>query len=452
VEGEGLPLRSLEGLVPGLSDAEGRLLADGFIGGTLSQPDAQLRLQLLEGAVTAEASGLRYEDINVDTRIVGDDVVLRSFSLTSLPRFGLDARRPGRLEGQGRVEQEGERTSIDLSASAEGFWLTHLPDQQLSVFISKETPLLVRGDWPRLTVQGDLAVGQGYFSFGQDFWTSTQDLALDPAIKVHRKRAEEGSSGPPLPPVWSEFSVDLDLDLRRSFRLMADMPMEDSYGGFSAALSRVTIDAELDSPELRVQMRGGEPLVNGEVEITRGEMSMLGVDFNIGGGTIAFAGSDVADPILDIAAVHSTGSYGEVVAHVTGPASTMNLSFTNDQYPDQTDVISILMLGKPASEVESGSGAELLGMAVRNIAGGGVSQVVGSSFSGRLELEQGMFRVGWPLSDRWFLGFQYEPQDDPELNILSVSLEWLISRRMYAELMTGDRGQTSSDLYWRWRF
>jgi hypothetical protein len=41
---------------------------------------------------------------------------------------------------------------------------------------------------------------------------------------------------------------------------------------------------------------------------------------------------------------------------------------------------------------------------------------------------------------------------DEDENVFAVALEWLITRQMYAEVVTGDAGQSSGDLYMRWRF
>jgi hypothetical protein len=44
-----------------------------------------------------------------------------------------------------------------------------------------------------------------------------------------------------------------------------------------------------------------------------------------------------------------------------------------------------------------------------------------------------------------------QPESETD-NMTQASVEWILSRRTYAELITGDQGKSSGDLYWRWRF
>jgi hypothetical protein len=64
----------------------------------------------------------------------------------------------------------------------------------------------------------------------------------------------------------------------------------------------------------------------------------------------------------------------------------------------------------------------------------------------------GSVKVGFPLTDKIYLSIErVTPEEDTD-NVTQAALEWILSRQTYGELITGDRGQSSGDLYWRWRF
>jgi len=176
--------------------------------------------------------------------------------------------------------------------------------------------------------------------------------------------------------------------------------------------------------------------------------------FDVSGGTLVFSGKDYTEPSMDLSAIRSTGKYGDVQATVTGTPSAPQLEFSSEEYPDQADVISLLLFGKPASEMadtEGEAGAALMGAALSSVTGQ-VSQAFESSVVGSLELEDGAVQVGMPLSEKLYLTYAIKTNADEDENVNQASLEWLIQRRMYAEFVTGDAGQSSADLYWRWRF
>jgi hypothetical protein len=85
-------------------------------------------------------------------------------------------------------------------------------------------------------------------------------------------------------------------------------------------------------------------------------------------------------------------------------------------------------------------------------AGNSISGALGSNFLRQIEFDGEAVRVGLPLSDKTLLSLERHNTTDDEDNIFAVSLEWLITRRMYAEMVTGDKGQSSADVYMRWRF
>jgi autotransporter translocation and assembly factor TamB len=202
-------------------------------------------------------------------------------------------------------------------------------------------------------------------------------------------------------------------------------------------------------------MANGQPSLVGDIQMDRGSLEFFGATFDISNGKLTFVGENYVDPQLEVQAVRRTGKYGDVGAAVTGTVSSFQVEFKSDDYPDQTDILSILLFGKPASELgdsEGQAGGSQLGAALSMAAGSQLNSALGSTFNGQVEFDGGALKVGIPLSDKYFLTIERNAAAEDDDNIMSVSLEWLISRQMYAEMVTGDKGQSSADLYMRWLF
>jgi len=81
-----------------------------------------------------------------------------------------------------------------------------------------------------------------------------------------------------------------------------------------------------------------------------------------------------------------------------------------------------------------------------------LTQALGSGvMRTEVEVDSESFRVGRPINDRVFASFEYLTQQEDDEGTFEVTLEWLITRYLYAEVAGGDGGN-SADLFWRWRF
>lgn len=458
ISGDTIPLAALQGTVDGVLDAGGKVGLSGGLKGTLGNPVPTMGIELSEGLLSYEHTGLTYANIEGSIDFDGSTLRLEELGLGAEPIWGVTtpAQKDGRLTLNGTVQLDADYqpTQLDLLTRAKGFWLIYTPEYQLRV----DSRVKVDGLFPKLKVDGRTQVLDGKVKLGQDAFLPTSDLALDPVLVVHRAAAETKKARKLVdegPDIVSEMEVDMKVDLSKGLRLIVDVPL-DAQSGATAALSTANVDMRLVSPKLAISMAQGEvdPSIAGEVALERGSMTLLGSDFEIANGsTLNFTGADYANPVLNIEAVRHTGQYGDVAAVVRGTPSSPELEFKSDDYPDQTDIISILVMGKPASELtesEGQAGAGML-MAAASMAAG---QALGgaSSFLSNVELDEEAVKVGIPLTDKTFLSFERANNAEEDENVFSVSLEWLINRRMYAEMVTGDRGQSSGDVYMRWRF
>jgi autotransporter translocation and assembly factor TamB len=152
--------------------------------------------------------------------------------------------------------------------------------------------------------------------------------------------------------------------------------------------------------------------------------------------------------------VHTTSRYGDVNVTISGSAEDPEVALSADEY-DDTDILFLLLFGKPASEMsegESGAGSLLLTTAVASLSGQ-VSRAVGGTLIDEFDWDpESGVRVGKALSEKLFIAYDRNTNPEDDENINQITLEWIITRRMYAQFMTGDMAQSSADLYWRWLF
>jgi len=459
LSGAGVPLGMLAGIVPGVESASGRLLLSGQVGGTLAAPRPAVQARIEGGALSYADTGLEYRDIQLQLDASAERFDLRRFSAVAEPLFGLTrGTRDGALAMSGGASFQGTTLDqVDLRIVADKLWLTYVNDTQLRV---SANPLTVVGTFPNLRVRGSVFLDEGFLNLDEEDFLADSTLQLDPTLRVHRAAKEEERSEAVIAEATDSLLDHIDarltIDLGRALRLVAAYPVQSWGGAVAAQLSTVELDAELGNAEpLKVEYQGGDISIAGVVEVPRGEMTLMNRSFDVGDGSISFVGRDYEDPILDLAAVRHTGTYGDVTTRITGSVSNTEVKFESEEYPDQTDVLSILLFDKPASELSDTEG-QMGANALFAIAGNQLSKLVGSSLRGsQLEFDEGTFKAGAPVpgADKLFLGAEWNPQAaEEEGNTFSMSLEWLITRRLYIEMLTGNAAITSADLYWRWRF
>lgn len=451
-----LPLAMLEGLVEPVQETAGALDLAARVTGSLAAPVVQGDLSMDGGALSWVPLGLAYEDISLRARVADQRVHLEQLTLTNRKRLGLlGASRPHRLSATGQaLLSEGRLVAVEAgSVELDNLWLIATRDHEVAL----SGDLALHGPWPGLKLEGDLRLDGAQLFFGEEAFVGDRTLALDPALTVHRTKMDTvaRTTRDEGPAVWQQVEVDVALDLQRNLRLDATVPTQDEYGEQLAQLSSVRLDADLGG-QLRVLQQEGVLALQGEIEPSRGSATVFGVPFDLTGGTISFVGDGYDDPLIDLEAVRSAGSYGQVDVHVTGSVQDMQIDLSSEQYPDKKDVVTLLLFGKPASEMadsEGQAGAQLVAASLSALSGQ-LERAVGTSVFDELEIDPaGAIRIGWALSDRAFLRVESRSTtSEVEDNRFEVTLEYLISRRLYAELTTGDRAASSGRIYWRWRF
>lgn len=454
-----LPLALMEGVVTGVSDTSGAVDLSGRVTGSLVSPKVEAEAGVTGASLTYAPLGLVYEDIELGLRLTGERLFLDELSISNRKRFALlgmgnrAGRRTRQLTASGEASLAGfTPTEVDATVDLDGFWLIADRDHELAL----SGQLALAGLWPAPRLEGALVLDSSQLYFGEEVFVGDRSFEVDPSITIHRTSTPTvgRTDDEPEPAAWRHFDIDVDVDLLRNLRLRATVPMQSDYGQQFAQLSSVGLDADLGG-EVRVIQVDSVLVLQGEIETLRGTATVLGVPFDVRGGTISFLGDGYANPLIDIRAVRHTGSYGDVNVHVGGFVDNLAIEPSSEEYPDKTDVVTLLLFGKPASEMADGEGQasnQVIAAALSAMTGS-LEQAIGASVVDELEIDPaGAVRVGWALSDRLFLRLEQRFVDDDTSNRTEVTLEYLISRRLYAEFTTGDRAASAANLYWRWRF
>jgi autotransporter translocation and assembly factor TamB len=307
-------------------------------------------------------------------------------------------------------------------------------------------------------VEGRFQVNESKFVLSAQDWLSVDSLSLDPGIRLHR-RVDIVDASDPAPSLWSGWKYGLDVDLGQNTWVDAEVPLTDTYGVIASRVSTVGLMGRLDG-SLRAESQGTGLGLEGEVDIRKGKAKVFGTDFDVENGRLLFSGASLANPSLDIRAVYPSPQYGEIRVDIQGQPAKLQLGFSSSQGWSDTDMAAILLFKRPASSMtqsEGGVGLDILGAAIGVMAGQASQFLRMSRLVDLVEVESSgesisAIRLGWSIGDDLFLTYSQDYMAEADENASEVTLEWLLSRRLQAELSTGDAGESAADLYLRWRF
>lgn len=454
IVGSGVPLEAAVALAVEAAEVEGTIALGGRVRGSLLDPVAELALSLDGGSMTLPDFGVRYQDLRIEAGVDGKLVQLDELFVRATPAYGtmelFDDSQRNTLELTGSAVLDGwVPDAVDLQGEADRFWAIDTSDYRFCFSGDFEAG----GRWPALDLTGDVVVADARIVLDQNMFLYSGTLDLDPRLHIERGDLQAAIKEDPPPPFYEHMTADLQLDLARATTVKVEMPFDDSLGALYASALTIVLETRLDGL-LDVGFADLQPTVLGEVTPVWGRADILGARFALGEGIISFVGGDPFDPILSLEAVHGTAQYGDVAVDISGSLANMGLAFRSDDYPDETDIVAILLTGAPL-----GSGGPGLDQALFNAALGAVmgqieAQGGGGHVVDMVELDTESVKLGRSFGDDVFVTLERRAAaavDEGE-NLTEVTVDWTITRRWNAEFVTGDQGTSSADLYRTWRF
>jgi translocation and assembly module TamB len=254
-------------------------------------------------------------------------------------------------------------------------------------------------------------------------------------------------------------------------------------GGEPAGLQSTTLGPELSWPFLRVDLAievpqnfwvqapstavelSGEIRVSkelnqsfalsGAIDTVRGYASYYGKKFEIEEGHVRFTGSEEMNPRLDITITHTVADY-VIRSHLGGTIKEPEISFSSTPELPQTDIISLLVVGKTTDRLTSAEQGALATQ-LQQLAGGVIAARLEQAIGERLGIDTiditpgetlgtGAISAGRYLTQKLFvsIGRQFGDDGGPR-----ISVEYSITPRLKLEVTSSDAEGSAVDFLWR---
>ncbi len=328
----------------------GRVALDAGVTGTLAAPRVEGAATLSGGSLTDPLNGIRLTDIQ--GRITGRGDAIQIERLTAATRNG------GRLAIDGRVAVEpasGFPGALKITADRAELVSSPLMTAVTSLNLALSGPL---ARTPRIS--GRVDVVSIDVSVPDRLPATVQPLPgirhVNTTPEIRARLAKRG---------------ERKAQIAAASRKKAAAPFDASLDVLVSAPNRIFvrgrgIDAELGG-ELRVTGSSRDPRANGDFEMRRGRLSLVGQRLDFTRGRIAFAG-DLAQPDLDFIAETKAGDVTARVA-VTGPAAQPVFALSSDPSLPQDEVLSRILFKKAAGGLSPFQALQLA-QAVAQLSGG----------------------------------------------------------------------------------
>ncbi len=464
VTGEGIPLEAVSAVWPEMQEASGQVRMSGSLEGAISAPAGDLEMSGKELAFRLLTTGVAYDQVGFVLRAGPSSIRLeRVHARTTSPSEDPDRGIQGTVDATLEALIEGNtiaswRGRVDFDRTL----LSAVSDRYLRLASGR---IELDGSPDDAQVTGSLTVEESRLHLDDRFFDGPGSTRLPAWLTVHRPSTRPRAEAP-IPedeglPDW--LGMKMRLDLGRNTFLRAQIPLGGSVASLLGPFASIRLDTQADGA-LQVGARDGDLSITGEVVPLRGTTVLFGKSFEISdGSTISFTGRDYAAPVLEVHAAYDTRTYGVVEATITGVPDALKVTLTSTQYPSQDDIIALLLVGKPASEMSAGEGAgEGASAAAMSMLLTTVGQTLGREGEkvaamviapDLLVVGDQTARVGKRIGKRVFVVVDIDnTADDRTSSYLVFTVEAAIGRAWEAEFRHGTAGEDAVEVHWTHRY
>ena len=474
--GEGFPMPVLLAFVPNVWESGGALTLGGQVTGSLLHPVPDVRLGVTEGKVCYKTTGICYEEVALDAKLVPDRLTLTGLSFRAVPQVvnPIDlARGRGPVPGHersfvahGTVDLEGlQPVRLDMAVDIDRMWAMYTSDIQVQL----HGGITARGEFPALEVRGEIELQNVNVNLGDEELAarSVQSLELPDNLHVHRSSSRRGpgerralvteAPGEAKKPgllsrIKDESSIDVTIVFTNNVRVAVNYGLAGKNEAARVAnmLGNVKPDLKLEG-DIRILMERGTLGLLGEIGMGRNShLTVLTKKFQVDmDSSLVFVG-DPMDTQLGLKALFPS-NYGDINVLVTGQPDNPSIKFISDELEDQADIMSVLVTGKPLSELSSAEGSGATAAIVQMLAGfatGAFGKYVPvDSLNVDLgdDISSGSVEAGKAITPYIFFLARYRWGVDDDENRVEGQLEIRVTRRGYLEFRFGDRLEGSAD-------
>jgi translocation and assembly module TamB len=198
--------------------------------------------------------------------------------------------------------------------------------------------------------------------------------------------------------------------------------------------------------------------VAGEIDAVRGWYTFQSKKFTVSEGQVTLTGQDF-DPLLKLVAVHETGEY-TVKINIGGKLTKPTIKLESEPTLDQADILSVLVFGKPAKELNKGQSRDLRDRAL-DVAGGYVASEFRQSVAEALGVDnlevqpsaaglgETSTTVGKYVSEDVFVSISHK---FAQQSVEQLRVQYFVTPRWTIETSTDTKGDSGFDVFWKRRY
>jgi translocation and assembly module TamB len=224
---------------------------------------------------------------------------------------------------------------------------------------------------------------------------------------------------------------------------------------------------------LGIDLLGESVVMSGSVDSIRGDFEFLGRDFKVPDkeAIVRFRGADPPNPALDVEAHHpldrsivaevgqAASGDPRIIVRVTGTAVEPRLDLSSDPGMAETDILFVLMTGRPPSNAGVGQDESVANQAVA-AASGIFSGLLQQKLSGTLPVDmlrietgdQGFqdsrIKVGKYITDDIFVSYAYQFGAGDEDSGYEARIEYHFLPRWMVEAVYGENNTGELNVFW----
>jgi translocation and assembly module TamB len=314
-----------------LSPYEDRLTGPGDLAlelaGTMDKPKVSGFFRVTGGHYENIQSGTTLKE--VELRLVGNGDKLVVEQLTA------SDGKSGVLEGSGTIDiSPSDNYPTNMRLDFSDMLLVARDD----LILNAGGRLKLEGTLSNALLSGEIVTGHSELSLAGTLPPAVVELDVREVNSANPARAQEN-----VPASAAQTSVViLDLDISVPGR---------------AFVRGLGLDSEWKG-DVKISGSTHAPNVAGVLNPVRGQFSLMGKNFRLERGAIRFTGSDDVDPLLDLAAEHTTAKLTATV-RVTGSASRPKISLTSRPPLPESEIASQVLFGTESSNLSAAQSLQL---------------------------------------------------------------------------------------------
>jgi hypothetical protein len=403
IKSNAIGLAVVQGLTDVVTNVVGTLEADVRVTGSAQDPHLDGFIDIKNGGFGVPDLGGTFTGLTTRIDLEADRLRIQQFQL--LDHHGEKLTIAGEL-----AVHERQLGTVNISIDSDNF---ELVDNQLGD-IQAQMALKVTGELRRPRIVGSVRLDAGRVEVDQVlqlFYDPYATEALpevasaeriveesgsaEEATKAALARAEQ-SAGAPGAAAKADEPAPVPTGLFQNVELEVHVVLPDNLvlrgkelrpgGPTGTALGDMNITVGGD-----VWIRksaGGPVLPTGTVTTVRGTYEFQGRRFDLArGGSIRFIGTPSINPLLDITATRKIPNTGvEAKVRITGTPSAPQLALSSDPPLEESDILSLIVFGRPVNELGTGERSSLAATA-GGIATGFLAAPLGESIGKALDLD-----------------------------------------------------------------